>query len=214
MKKNLVSLNLIVDMSGSMAPVKNDTINGINGFLEEQRSLPGDAVLTLCLFNSVYDLLHESVPVKSVPNLTDKDYHPNGWTALLDAIGKTIESTEKKIEEMKDEDRPEKVLFMIITDGEENASSKFKVEKIKEMVVKHQQLDVYPWEFVFVGASSIDAFSIGSSIGVASSNAICYESTSRGTGVLFESVTKGVSNYRGTSEKFDVVYTQNLINKS
>lgn len=214
MKKGFVSLNLVVDMSGSMAPMKTDTINGINGFLEEQRTLPGDAILTLCMFNSDYNLLHESVPIKSVPNLTSKDYCPNGWTALLDALGKTIESTEKKIEKMNEEDRPEKVLFMIITDGEENASSQFKIEKIKEMVTKHQQFDSFPWEFVFVGASSIDAFSVGSSIGVASSNAIGYEATSHGTSALYSSVTKGVSNYRGTAEKFDVLSVQNLINKS
>jgi len=208
MSNNKVSINVVMDASGSMAPLKNDTIKGFNGFLEEQRALPGEATLTLCIFNTKSELLFESEPIKSVRNLTEKDYNPSGGTALLDAIGKTISSTEKKIAAMKEEDRPSKVLFMIITDGEENSSSSYKIEVIKEMVVGHQQ-EATPWEFVFVGAQGIDAISVGNSFGVASHNAVMYSADVIGTNRMYESMTRGTTKYRADA---NVVFDTSVFN--
>lgn len=195
MSTNKISLNVVMDASGSMAPLKNDTIKGFNGFLEEQRSLPGEATLTLCVFNTRSELLYESESIKTVHNLTEKDYKPSGGTALLDAIGKTIDSTEKKIAAMKEEDRPSKVLFMIITDGEENSSSSYKIEAVKEMVTKHQQ-EAAPWQFIFVGAQGIDAISVGGAFGVAANNAVMYSADVIGTNHMYESMTRGTTKYR------------------
>ena len=195
MSTNKISLNVVMDASGSMAPLKNDTIKGFNGFLEEQRQLPGEATLTLCIFNTRSTLLFESEEIKSIRNLTEKDYNPSGGTALLDAIGKTIDSTEKKIAAMKEEDRPSKVLFMIITDGEENSSSSYKIKAVKEMVTKHQQ-EAAPWEFVFVGAQGIDAISVGGAFGVAANNAVMYSADVIGTNHMYESMTRGTTKYR------------------
>jgi len=198
MRNDFISLNVVMDMSGSMSPLKNDTIKGFNGFLEEQRVLPGEAILTLCVFNTQSDLLYESQPLKSVKNLTEKDYVPSGGTALLDAIGKTITSTEKKIAEMKEEDRPAKVLFMIITDGEENSSTIYKKDVIKEMVSQHQQEENL-WQFIFVGAQSIDAISVGESFGMVAQNAMSYNADSIGTHCMYESMSKGTTAYRSSN---------------
>lgn len=203
MQENKVNIAVVMDMSGSMAPLKNDTIKGFNGFLEEQKSLPGEATLTLCVFNTHSELLYESESIKNVHNLTEKDYKPGGGTALLDAIGKTIDSTEKKIAAMKEEDRPSKVLFMIITDGEENSSRSYKIEMVKEMVTKHQQ-EAAPWSFIFVGAQGIDAISVGGSFGVATNNVAMYTADVIGTNNMYESMTRGTTMYRAdVNAKFD-----------
>lgn len=198
MQNNKVNIAVVMDASGSMSPLKNDTIKGFNGFLEGQRSLPGEATLTLCVFNTHSELLYESESIKTVHNLTEKDYKPGGGTALLDAIGKTIDSTEKKIAAMKDEDRPSKVLFMIITDGEENSSRSYKIEMVKEMVTNHQQ-EAAPWQFIFVGAQGIDAISVGGSFGVVANNAVMYDASAIGTNNMYESMTRGTTNYRASA---------------
>lgn len=205
-----VSLNVIMDASGSMAPLREDTIKGFNGFLEEQKSLPGEAYLTLCVFNTESNFVCKFKPLKEVKNLSNNDYYPMGGTALLDAIGQTIENTKSEIYSMKEEDRPSKVLFMIITDGEENSSRNYKHEVIKQMVTKAQQEEAIPWEFIFVGAQSIDAISVGNSIGVVQNNAVKYTADAVGTNHLYESMTRGVSEYRSNNFAFNA----NIFNKS
>jgi uncharacterized protein YegL len=122
MKDNFCSINVILDASGSMAPITNDTVGGFNKFLEDQKAEKGEAVLSLTIFNTEAKVVHDCVPINSVPPLNGKTYNCNGGTALFDAVGMTIDKVGEKLAAMKEEDRPSKVLFVIITDGEENSS--------------------------------------------------------------------------------------------
>lgn len=213
MKDNLASINIILDGSGSMGPLVNDTIGGFNKFLEEQKEFPGEALLTLCVFNAEYKLIHDCVPLSSVPSLNKDNYKPNGGTALLDAVGLTIDNVGKKLSTMKEEDRPSKVLFLIITDGEENASHlvdenpsrivsesnsrhtqlRYPITKIKEMVL-HQQ-SIYKWEFLFFGAN-VDSFSESKSLGIPSANSMNYSSTHTGVRDLYKSISNSTTKAR------------------
>ncbi len=203
MKENFTSLNVIVDKSGSMFTLLGSTLEGFNGFLEEQKKAPGEAVLTLCTFNTKYELVHDFVPLDKVSNLDETKYLPSGGTALLDAMGKTINEVGSKLAAMDENDRPSKVLFLIITDGQENSSLEFSKEKIKEMV-EHQQT-VYNWEFIFMGAN-IDAIAEGASLGITPDKAFQYSATPVGTRNLYKSVSDNTTKYRSstTKHKFDI----------
>jgi hypothetical protein len=194
-KENFTSINVIIDQSGSMQHLATDTIGSFNTFLSEQKVLPGEANFTLCTFNIDYRLVHDFVKLGSVPNLDDKVYKPNGSTALLDAMGNTINSVGAKLAAMPESERPSKVLFLIITDGQENASREFTKAQIKEMV-EHQR-NTYNWEFVFMGAN-IDAIAEGVSLGVAAANTMNYNATAAGTRDLYRSVSESVGNYRSS----------------
>lgn len=196
MKKNFTSINVIIDKSGSMDSLTSDTIGSFNTFLAEQKLVPGEVAFTLCTFNSEYHLVHDFVKLGGVPNLNDKTYHPSGNTALLDAMGTTIDSVGKKLANLPENQRPEKVLFLIITDGAENASRKYTREQIKSMVT-HQK-NHYNWEFVFMGAN-IDAITVGSSLGVDARNTLNYAPTAAGTEALYRSISENVSSYRSAS---------------
>jgi uncharacterized protein YegL len=200
-KENFTSINVIVDASGSMAGLTTDTIGNFNTFLKEQKEYPGEAVFTLCTFNTDYRLPHDFVKIASVPNLSNKTYNPQGGTALLDAMGTTIESVGRKLAAMPEDERPSKVIFLIITDGHENSSKRFTAEQIKSMV-EHQK-DVYSWEFVFMGAN-IDAIGTGTSLGISAMNSLNYSADSVGTHQLYKSISENMSTYRGsTSSRAD-----------
>lgn len=193
-KENFTSINVIIDKSGSMGHLATDTIGSFNTFVKEQKETPGEAAFTLCTFNDDYHLVHDFVKLGSVPDLDSKSYRPNGSTALLDAMGTTINSVGAKLAAMPEADRPSKVIFLIITDGQENASHRFTKAQIKSMV-EHQR-NVYNWEFVFMGAN-IDAISEGSSLGISAQNSVNYSATAGGTHKLYESVSRNISSYRG-----------------
>ena len=135
-KKDFNEIICILDRSGSMASVATDAIGGFNQFLKDQKELPGEASLTVVLFDNKYELLHENTPINDVPDLNFKTYVPRGMTALLDAIGKTIDETGKRLKNTPEDQRPEKVIVSILTDGFENASCKYDKSKIKEMIEK------------------------------------------------------------------------------
>ena len=194
-KENFTSINVIVDESGSMGHLVKDTVGGFNKFLSDQKDVPGDAVFTLCLFSTKHNLPFDFVKLAHVPALTDKAYRPGGSTALLDAVGTTINHVGAKLSAMPEEERPSKVIFLIITDGEENASKEFTKEQVASMV-SHQR-DVYNWEFVFMGAN-IDAIAEGSSLGIASHNSINYRASSTGTAKLYGDVSKSLRTYRSS----------------
>jgi uncharacterized protein YegL len=172
MNDNLTEIVAILDRSGSMEPLTNDTIGGFNSFLKEQKEVPGEAVLTTVLFNDSYGLLHDRVNIKDVMPVSNNEYVADGSTALLDALGKTINDIGLKLHNTAEDDRPGKVIFFIITDGEENASSEFTNDKVKEMV--ELQKNTYNWEFIFLGAN-IDAFSAAKSIGISADRAFDIE---------------------------------------
>lgn len=200
-RENYTSVNVIIDRSGSMGRLTTDTIGGFNTFLAEQKNVPGDVAFTLCLFNSSYQLVHDSVKLASVPDLNEKTYRASGNTALLDALGTTIDNVGNKLAALPEEERPSKVIFLIITDGEENASREYTLEQVKAKVT--HQSDVYNWEFVFMGAN-IDAISAGASLGISAANSVNYSASSIGTKSLYSNVSKSLGSYRvATRQKVD-----------
>ena len=183
MKKDLTELVFILDRSGSMQGLERDTIGGFNSMLEKHNATDGECVVTTVLFNGEYELLHERLDILKIKPITDKEYFVRGNTALLDAMGKTINKIGNDLNNALEENRPEHVMFVIITDGEENASKEFTRDQIKQMV--EHQTEVYKWEFIFLGAN-IDAFSVADSIGVQRSKTANYYADSEGTEKNFE----------------------------
>lgn len=170
-----------------------ETITGFNTFLSDQKKVEGEATLTLATFSSDYTLVHDCTPLEKVSELTTETYRASGWTALLDALGRTINATGAKLAAMKEEDRPSKVIFVIMTDGEENYSKEFTREKIFEMIT-HQR-DKYSWEFVFLGANQ-DAIKAGTSLGVSGFNSVAYIADSAGIHANYSSISSNMTAYR------------------
>ncbi len=196
MKQNLTDITVVLDRSGSMEVVKADTIGGFNTFLKSQKEAVGEANLTLAQFDTEYELVHSGKPIKDVPELTDKIFVPRGMTALLDAIGRSINATGARLANTPEENRPAKVIFVILTDGEENSSHEFTKEKINEMI-KHQT-ETYKWDFVFLGANQ-DAIKTGTSYGISANSSLSYKADAYGTKTVFDSMAVNMSNYRSGS---------------
>jgi uncharacterized protein YegL len=193
MNENLTEIVAILDRSGSMEHLTNDTVGGFNSFLKEQKEIPGEAVLTTVFFNDSYKLLHDRVNIKDVKPITNKEYIAQGSTALLDALGKTINDIGLKLYNTQENDRPGKVIFFIITDGEENASKEFSKEKVKEMV--ELQKNTYSWEFIFMGAN-IDSFAAASSIGISVDRSFNIAEDAEGIVCAQVAMSAAVSNLR------------------
>ena len=194
--KNYTHISVVLDKSGSMSSCVNDTIGGFNQFLKTQGELEGKATITLAQFNDHYDLVMDMKPLSGAENLDSYSYVPAGNTALLDAIGRTINSVEGKIEDMAKKSRPEKVIFVIITDGEENSSREFNRDQIMEMINSHKEKN--KWEFVFIGANQ-DSIQAGSKIGVRSTSTLNYTQDTKGITTMYCSLSKGMSDYRTRS---------------
>jgi uncharacterized protein YegL len=163
MKSNLTEIGIVLDESGSMSVCKKDTIGGVNEFLQSQRKVKGDANVTLVKFSDYYKIINDGTPIQHVAELNEDNYTPSNTTALLDAVGKTINNIGNHLSKMSENDRPSKVIILIITDGEENASHEFSKTKVTEMIT-HQK-EKYSWEFIFIGAD-INAW--GAEIGISS----------------------------------------------
>lgn len=192
-KENFTSINVIIDESGSMQGLAHDTIGSFNQFLAEQKEVPGEAAFTLCTFNVDYRLVHDFIKLGTVPVLDNTVYRPSGGTALLDAVGTTIDSVGAKLAAMPEDERPSKVIFLIITDGEENQSHTFTKEQIRAKV-EHQR-EAYKWEFVFIGAN-VDAFHEGQALGVSAQNSVAYTASKGGTHQLYNAVSSNLRSYR------------------
>jgi uncharacterized protein YegL len=206
MKDNLTEIVFILDRSGSMRNLTNDTIGGFNAFIDQQKKEPGEAVLTTVLFDDQYEILHNGVNLKDVKELTGKEYFARGCTALLDAIGKTINTVGEQLNKTNEENKPSKVIFVITTDGFENASKEFTQPQIKEMI--EHQTNKYNWQFMFLGAN-IDAVATASSYGISGQFASNYTASSIGTDSLYRSVSKSVASYR-TEGKIDADWKDEL----
>ena len=193
MKKGLTELVFIVDRSGSMAGLEKDTISGFNSMLKEQAELAGEARVTTVLFDNQYRLLHDRIDIRAVAPLTEKDYRVGGGTALLDAIGRTIKKIRAVQKQTAEEYRAEKVLFVIITDGEENSSRKYSAEQIKECI-EHQQ-EKYGWEFVFFGAN-MDAVLEASKLGIAAEFARGWLANAAGTAMAYNAMSAIMAEIR------------------
>ncbi len=194
MKKNSTHITIVLDRSGSMGTVRMETITGYNHFLQAQRQVPGECSLTLVQFDSEgIDTLYNALPLRCVPNLSMETFVPRSMTPLYDALGKAITDTGERLRKMPEAQRPEKVIFVIITDGIENASHEFTQEKVFEMI--RHQTDAYKWEFVYIGANQ-DAMKVGGGIGVRAANTLNYTANDEGTQALYASVGDNVAMYR------------------
>lgn len=190
--KDETFIAVLLDRSGSMGSVKDETISGFNHFLKEQREGGDNAILTLVQFDSRgIDTVHESEPIKDVPELNDDTYQPRGGTPLLDALGKTITSAGKILSAIPEENRPDKIVFVVITDGLENASHEYSKSQIKEMI--EHQTTAYKWQFVYLGANQ-DAIAEGANIGIAAGMAASYNTASMDS--AFSAAASNVRNYR------------------
>ena len=193
MKKNMTELVFILDRSGSMAGLEADTIGGFNAMTQKQRKEPGEALVSTVLFDNETQVIHDRVPLEKVPALTQKEYYVRGCTALLDAVGGAIHHIGNVHKYAREEDRPEKTLFVITTDGMENASRRYTYDKVKAMI-EHQR-EKYGWEFLFLGAN-IDAAREAARFGIRADRAANYHADHIGTEVIYEAVSEAVCQVR------------------
>lgn len=193
MKKNLTELVFILDKSGSMSGLKKDTIGGYNAMLEQQRKVDGECVITTVLFDNRYELLHDRIDIRAIQSISEKEYFVGGSTALLDAIGKTIHKIGTAQKNTAEDYRAEKVMFVIITDGEENASRHYSSVQVKEMI--QRQKERYGWEFIFLGAN-IDAVETAGRFGIGADRAVDYVPDGEGTELNFRMMSETAAAFR------------------
>ena len=193
MRKGLTEVVFILDRSGSMRGLEADTIGGFNSMIEKQSKEEGEAYISTVLFDDQSEVLYDRVPVGKVEPMNDNQYYVRGCTALLDALGGAIHHIANVHKYAREEDRPEKTLFIITTDGMENASHKYSYDKVKKMVEKQKKK--YGWEFLFLGAN-IDAIEVAGRFGIAANRAINYESDRQGTQLNYEVLSRTVSEFR------------------
>ncbi|WP_435016263.1 vWA domain-containing protein [Tundrisphaera sp. TA3] len=194
-RSRFTDISIVLDRSGSMESIADDTIGSFNAFVADQRKEPGDAQLSLVLFDNEYTPVHVAVPLATVPRLTTETFQPRGTTALLDAIGRTILETGQRLAALAEPDRPDRVIFVIITDGHENASQDFTRERIFRMI-SHQR-DVYSWHFEFLGANQ-DAIEAAGHIGIAPADSLTYGATATGTRASMAAMSGKMRVYRAT----------------
>lgn len=190
MKNGYTHIVAIIDRSGSMGHLRNDVINGFDIFIKEQKEADGTATMTLVQFDDKYEVNYEFTDIQEVPKF---EYYPRGYTAMLDAIGKAINATGISLDKMDESERPEKVVVMIQTDGEENYSKEYSASIIKEMIT-HQEED-YNWEFVFLGAN-IDVVDTAVTLGIKIDNAIKFANNNQGMTSAINSVSENLASYR------------------
>ena len=193
MKKNLTEMVFILDRSGSMQGLEGDTIGGFNAMLEKQKLEEGEAFVSTVLFDDESSVLHDRVDIQKVAPMTRRDYFVGGCTALLDAVGEAIRHIANVHKYAREEDVPEKTVFVITTDGMENASRKYTYEKVRKMISLQQEK--YGWEFLFLGAN-IDAAREAARFGIREDRAANYHADSKGTAVIYEAMSDAVGCVR------------------
>lgn len=193
MKAGLAELVFILDKSGSMGGLEKDTIGGYNSMLEKQKAVTGEARITTVLFDNDYELLHDRIDIRAVNPITEKEYCIGGSTALLDAIGRTIDKIGNVQKNTAEDYRAEKVMFVIITDGEENSSREYSADRVKQMI--ERQKTRYNWEFIFLGAS-IDAVKTAGRFGIAPDRAQNYHADSEGVELNFRVMSDALVTFR------------------
>lgn len=196
MKKNLTEIVFILDRSGSMSRLEADTIGGFNSMIEKQKREAGEALISTVLFDNFSEVIHDRVPIGRVEPMTDREYYVRGCTALLDAIGGAIHHIGNIHKYAREEDVPEHTLFVITTDGMENASRRYDSETVKKMI--ERQKAKYGWEFLFLGAN-IDAVETASRFGIGADRAVNYHSDHQGTRLNYEVLSAAVSTVRSSA---------------
>lgn len=195
MKKGLTEFVFILDRSGSMSGLEADTIGGFNCMLEKQKREEGEALVSVVLFDDRIDVLYDRKDIRKIEPMNDNQYYVRGCTALLDAIGGAIHHIGNVHKYAREEDRPEKTLFIITTDGMENASHQYSYDRVKQMI--ERQKERYQWEFLFLGAN-IDAVSVAGRFGIDRTRAVRYEHDEEGTRLNFRVMSKAVSYARAS----------------
>ena len=189
----MTELVFILDRSGSMSGLEGDTIGGFNSMIDRQKREPGDCLVSTVLFDNFSEVIHDRVPLERVPRLTEKEYFVRGCTALLDAVGGAVHHIGNIHKYARPEDRPEKTMFVITTDGLENASRRYGYDKVKAMI--ERQKEKYGWEFIFLGAN-IDAAKEAARFGIGADRAVRYQCDSEGTALNYEVISQAVSSVR------------------
>ncbi len=207
MKKNLTEIVFILDRSGSMRGLETDTIGGFNSMLDKQRKEEGEALVSTVLFDHVSEVLHDRVPLDKVPAMTEDDYFVRGNTALLDAVGSSLHHIGNVHKYAREEDRPEKTIFIITTDGMENSSHSYTCAKVKKMI--ERQKKKYGWEFLFLGAN-MDAVKTAGRIGISEDRAATYLCDEEGTALNYEAMGKAISYMRCCEAPMDAGWKKSI----
>ena len=193
MKKELTEMVFILDRSGSMSGLESDTIGGYNAMLEKQKLAPGKALVSTVLFDDICEVLDDRLNIQTISLITGKEYFVRGSTALLDAVGGAIHHIGNIHKYAREEDRPEKTIVVITTDGMENASRRYNYASVKMMI--ERQKEKYGWEFIFLGAN-IDAVEVASRFGIGADRAANYNADSQGTKLNYEVVSDAIFSLR------------------
>jgi uncharacterized protein YegL len=183
-------ITIILDRSGSMQTIREDTIGGVNSFIDSQKEDESSDLVTLVQFDHEYETLYEAAELDQVANLTAETFVPRGSTSLLDALGRTINTTQERLGNLEDDEKPEKVIFVIVTDGQENTSKEFSKKQVFNLISERTEKD--GWEFIYVGANQ-DAIATGRDIGVAAGSSICYAANSVGVTNTYDNISRSVS---------------------
>ena len=200
MKKNLTEIVFILDRSGSMSGLEKDTIGGYNSLIRKQKKEDSEAIVSTVLFDDMQEVLHDRVNLRRVKPITEDEYYVRGCTALLDALGGAIHHIGNVHKYARKEDRPDKTLFIITTDGMENASRRYTYAQVKRMI--ERQKSRYGWEFLFLGAN-IDAIAEAGKIGIDASRAVNYECDDRGTAINYRALERAVSKVRRANSEME-----------
>lgn len=190
---NISEIVFILDRSGSMHGLEKDTIGGFNSLIAKQKEQPGSCFVTTVLFDNELQTVHDRLPLEKVPEMTGREYYTRGCTALLDAIGETVIHIETIHKYARPDDVPGRTMFVIITDGMENASKHFSHSEIKRLIEKKKEAD--SWEFLFIGAN-IDAVTTAGHLGIDAENSVNYHADAQGTEVVYSAVCEAVGNVR------------------
>lgn len=200
MKKDYTHISVVLDRSSSMASMAKDVIGGFNTLVEDQIKVEGEATMTVAKFDTEYEVISDFMTLSSVARLNQGNFQPRGNTALLDAMGKTMNDVRERINQMADDEKPSKALFVFMTDGEENASREYNRDRVFEMIedLKNESKDnenAIQWDFVFIGANQ-DAIQAGGSYGIRSDASLTYAATGDGATRAFASLSRSMENYR------------------
>ena len=234
--RDAIDSNVILDRSGSMETIRNDVIGGFNTFLDKQKATPGEGTISLYRFDDQYETVYQGVNLKDARNMTRDDLVPRNGTALYDAIGRTINSVGARLSALPESERPDQVLVMILTDGQENASKEFipkeqavpasldpnyfAFRRISQAhlvgrlpkssviaeMIKHQT-EKYNWQFMFIGAN-MDAVLEGGAMGISASNSVTANANSASIGAVFQMAACKTTNYRGSKAVMDLCYNE------
>ncbi|MBP0990764.1 MAG: VWA domain-containing protein [Oscillospiraceae bacterium] len=195
-KNNVTELVFILDRSGSMGGLESDTIGGFNSLIEKQKKQDGECYVSTVLFDNVSEVIYDRVKLADIKPMTEKEYYVRGCTALIDAIGGAVHHIEKVHKYVRPEDVPEHTMFVIITDGLENASSKYSSDEVKKAVERKKE--EFGWEFLFIGAN-IDSVETAKHFGIGADRAVNYHADKKGTKVLYETVAETVCCMRSSA---------------